>query len=132
MEGTEAPSTRSRGAQPFLGQRRLERKNVGQLTPVFRFPGWRRVFEHGRDLFGEAACFCHGEQLLVDVQGVFSAACAHGANHNSSPILIDAIDQAVRSEAMLPVSGKLSAQRDSVAVRVNGQFFLQELFELLA
>jgi hypothetical protein len=98
----------------------------------FLLLGRQEIFEDGGELFGEAAGFGDGFKLSINVLGVALLANAYSADHNDPMIGVDAVNHAMVSELVFPVPRERAAQRKPVALRVNGQLFVQNLSELIA
>ena len=82
-------------------------------------------------MFREAAGFGDGFELSVDVFGIALLPDAYGTHNYDAMLEINAIDNAMVSELVLPITGQRAAQREPVPLRVNCQLFFQDFTKLL-
>jgi hypothetical protein len=82
-------------------------------------------------LFSQATCPGNGLELAVDVLGIALLASPDRAHSHDAMFRIKAVNDAMVSEWMLPISGERTAKRQPIPLRVNGQLFLQGFSELI-
>jgi hypothetical protein len=91
----------------------------------------QKVPEYGCQLFSKTARLGDRFELPVDVLGVALLANADSAHDDHAMFRMNAENDAVVSELVLPIARERAAQRQSVPFRANGQPFLQSFSELI-
>jgi len=97
---------------------------------ILLFSG-QEIPEHGCQSFSEPARLGDGFELPVNILHITLLTNPDSAHNDYAMPRIYAVDQAMVSELVLPISGQRAAQWQPVSFRVNGQLFLQDFSELI-
>ena len=76
------------------------------MKPDILLLGRQEIPEHGRQLLGETACFGNGFQLPVDILRITMLTDPDSAYDYHVMLGINAVNDAMVSKLMLPISGQ--------------------------